>query len=83
MDLFGTAGIRGKVSDTVTPELCLNVGRAVGQMTDEVVLGRDGRVTGKALAEATASGLLSAGVTVKDIGMFPTSALAFASRQRF
>ena len=67
MDLFGTAGIRGRVSETVTAELALAVGRAVG--TDaleagvaEVVLGRDGRVTGPALAAAAEAGLLSDGV---------------------
>ena len=87
MDLFGTAGIRGRVSEAVTAELALAVGRAVG--TDaleagvtEVVLGRDGRVTGPALAAAAEAGLLSAGATVRRVGPVPTPALAYASRGR-
>jgi len=54
MELFGTAGIRGPVSE-ITPELALSVGRAVGAEADEVVLGRDGRGTGESLAAAAAA----------------------------
>jgi len=68
MDLFGTAGIRGSAETRVTPELALAVGRAVaaevraaeeGTRPDEVVLARDGRVTGPAIAAAMESGLAS------------------------
>jgi phosphomannomutase len=87
MDLFGTAGIRGDVTDRVTPELALRVGRAVGTHARETgdrefVIGRDGRTTGTALAAAMEAGLESAGATVHRIGQVPTPALAFASRGR-
>ena len=86
MDLFGTAGIRGDVRDRVTPALALTVGRAVGgQAADSgetVVVGRDGRTTGPALESAVAAGALSAGATVERVGVVPTPALAFASRER-
>ncbi len=82
MALFGTAGIRGPVADVVTPELALVVGRAVGQNADEVVVGRDGRVSGEGLADAVAAGLTSTGATVTRIGVVPTPALAFASQGR-
>ena len=82
MDLFGTAGIRGSARERVTPELALSVGRAVGRDADEVVVGRDGRTTGPALAAAVEAGLLSAGATVRRIGVVPTPALAFASQGR-
>jgi len=73
MDLFGTAGIRGSAETRVTPELALAVGRAVaaevraaeeGTRPAEVVLARDGRVTGPAIAAAMESGLASGGVRV-------------------
>ena len=48
----------------------------------EVVLARDGRVTGGALAAATESGLASGGVRVLRAGRLPTPALAHASRGR-
>ncbi|MXR42077.1 phosphomannomutase [Halobaculum sp. WSA2] len=87
MDLFGTAGIRGDVTERVTPELVLDVARALGDHAREAgdrefVVGRDGRVTGPALAAAAEAGLASAGATVRRIGQVPTPALAFASRGR-
>ncbi|GAA0535680.1 phosphomannomutase [Halorubrum ejinorense] len=93
MDLFGTAGIRGGVEDRVTPALALAVGRAVSaeirSRADEtdaestVVLARDGRVTGPALAAAMEAGLAAGGVTVRRAGQLPTPALAHASRGRY
>ncbi|MEF8775413.1 MAG: phosphomannomutase [Haloarculaceae archaeon] len=82
MELFGTAGIRGPVDETVTPELALAVGRAVGRDATEVVLGRDGRVTGPGLAAALEAGITSAGADVRRLGVVPTAALAFAARGR-
>jgi phosphomannomutase len=49
----------------------------------EVVLARDGRVTGGALAAAMESGLASGGVRVLRAGQLPTPALAHASRGRY
>jgi phosphomannomutase len=81
MTLFGTAGIRGPVSD-VTPELALSVGRAVGREAAEVVVGFDGRETSETLADAVAAGLTSGGADVVRGGRLPTSALAYASQGR-
>jgi phosphomannomutase len=82
MTLFGTAGIRGPVRETVTPALALSVGRAAGGPDREFVVGRDARETGRALASAVAAGLQSAGSDVRRVGEVPTPALAFASRGR-
>ncbi|MFW5974138.1 MAG: phosphomannomutase [Natrialbaceae archaeon] len=88
MDLFGTAGIRGPVTE-VTPELALSVGRAVaghvgaGAARTEVVVARDGRETGGALASAVEAGLASGGVNVRRAGQLPTPGLAFASQGRY
>jgi phosphomannomutase len=94
MELFGTAGIRGSARDRVTPELALAVGRAVGVDAVEsaetgnaarrpaVVVGRDGRSTGPALASAVEAGVESAGADVRRIGVAPTPALAYASQSR-
>lgn len=79
---FGTAGIRGPVGEMVTPEIAVHVGRAAGREGDEFVVGRDGRVTGPALAEAVAAGLASAGARVGQLGVVPTPALAYASQGR-
>jgi len=88
MALFGTAGIRGPVTE-VTPSLALGVGRALAAVisgTDSeatTVVGRDGRTTGRALADAVTAGLLSGGVDVRRVGRVPTPALAFAAQGRF
>ena len=82
MNLFGTAGIRGPVRETVTPELALAVGRAAGSEGAEFVVGRDGRETGPALVAALEAGLESAGADVRRAGVLPTPALAHASRGR-
>jgi phosphopentomutase len=79
MTLFGTAGIRGPVTD-VTPSLALAVGQAAGEPETTFVVGRDGRETGSALAAAMEAGLESAGADVHRVGQLPTPALAFASR---
>jgi phosphomannomutase len=88
MELFGTAGIRGDARDRVTPELALSVGRAMAHEIrerggSELVVARDGRTTGEALAAAVAAGAASGGVTVRRAGRLPTPGLAFASRGRF
>jgi len=54
MELFGTAGIRGPVSE-VTPKLTLAIGQAVSEDAMEVVVARDGRETGETLAAAQTS----------------------------
>ncbi len=81
MKLFGTAGIRGPVEE-VTTELALAVGQAAGADGADFVVGRDGRVTGRALENALVAGLESAGARVERAGTVPTPALAFASRGR-
>lgn len=82
MDLFGTAGIRGDARQSVTPSLALAVGQAVGREATEVVVARDGRETGTALAGAIESGVTSGGARALRAGQLPTPALAHASRGR-
>jgi len=88
---FGTAGIRGPVASDVTPSVALAVGGAVGRLavdesaTDrpEIVIGRDGRLTGSALAAAVEAGVAAAGARPIRVGQLPTPTLAFASRGRY
>jgi phosphomannomutase len=82
MERFGTAGIRGPTDETVTPSLATAVGRAAGADAETVVLGRDGRTTSPALADALAAGLAAGGATVVRLGQVPTPAVGFASRGR-
>ncbi|MDK2853906.1 MAG: phosphopentomutase [Thermococcaceae archaeon] len=83
MRLFGTAGIRGPINSKITPELALNVGKALGTYIDHgtVVVGRDARTSSIMLESAIVSGLLSSGVDVIRIGLVPTPMLAWATNK--
>ena len=68
MTQFGTSGIRGPVGETVTAELALSVGRALGIDCERVVVGRDSRASGEYLQAALVAGLQESGVDVIDLG---------------
>jgi phosphomannomutase/phosphoglucomutase len=77
--LFGTNGIRGVVGESMTADLAMRVGRAIGTFFDggPVVLARDPRLSGPMLARAAASGLMSAACSVTDLGVVPTPCAQF------
>lgn len=77
--LFGTNGIRGIVGQEMTADLAVNVGRAIGTFFGggPVALARDTRLSGPMLARAAASGLMSAGCDVIDLGVVPTPAAQY------
>jgi phosphomannomutase len=68
------SGIRGIVGDSLTPEVIHCVGVAMARYTKRgtVVIGRDTRPTGTAIASGIQSTLLMAGCNVVDIGVVPT-----------
>src|SRR2546425_11599233 len=74
--LFGTNGISGIVGPEMNADLALKVGRAIGTSFGggTVVLGRDTRLSGPRVARAAASGLMSAGCDVLELGVVPTPA---------
>ena len=72
--LFGTNGIRGVIGAEMNADLAVKVGRAIGTFFSggPVALARDPRLSGPMLARAAASGLMSAGCDVIDLGLVPT-----------
>ncbi len=81
--LFGTSGIRGSIIDKATPELALNLGRALGTFLDgkgTVGVGIDARTSNDMLRNSFISGLLSTGVNVVDMGITPMPAVAYYSQ---
>ena len=86
--LFKAYDIRGVVETDLTADLVERIGRALGaearrRGAGEFVIGRDGRVTGAALADALARGILASGCDVIDIGLAPTPVLYFATTDDF
>ncbi len=83
-EIFRSYDIRGVVGRTLTPDIARAVGRALGTVARErgaptFALGRDGRLSGPALLDGLAEGLLAAGADVIDIGMAPTPVVYFAA----
>ncbi len=84
MQVFGSSGTRGRVTEDLTPDFTLRVAAAAGTVwgADRVALGRDTRLTGPMLSNAAASGLASVGADVDRLGILPTPALqAYAARE--
>jgi phosphoglucosamine mutase len=74
--MFGTSGMRGRAGVEVTPALATSVGQALAPDADRVVIGRDPRDTGIALADALSAGLTAAGVDVVRLGVVSTPTVA-------
>ncbi len=84
MRLFGTSGIRGIVGDLITPEFCGQIGQALGSALAEhscVGIATDARLSRDMVREAVTAGLVSAGVDVVHLGILPTPALAWLTRE--
>ena len=82
--IFKAYDIRGIVPSTLNEEVAEALGRAFGAAAlregqGTVAVGRDGRLSGPALAAALVRGLTSSGVDVIDIGMATTPMLYFAA----
>lgn len=75
---FGTDGIRGIAGETLTVELAAALGVALMQQhpTGLVLIGRDTRPSGPALASALAGAVEAHGGRVIDVGVIPTPGLA-------
>jgi len=82
---FGTDGIRGPVQTVITPDLCLKIGQAAGQVLkaegcDTVLIGKDTRVSGYMLESALEAGFIAAGVNVRLLGPLPTPGVAYLTK---
>jgi phosphoglucosamine mutase len=75
---FGTDGVRGVAVSQLTPSYVLDLGRAAARSLegDTLLVARDTRVSGPLLVAALAAGAAAEGVTVVDLGVLPTPALA-------
>ncbi|MDE2496690.1 MAG: phosphomannomutase/phosphoglucomutase, partial [Xanthomonadaceae bacterium] len=84
--IFRAYDIRGVVGKTLTEGVARQLGRAIGSAVrdkelSEIVVGRDGRLSGPMLSDALIEGLRAAGVDVVDIGAVPTPVSYFAAYQ--
>ncbi len=83
-DIFRAYDIRGIVETALTQDNVYLIAKAFGSRCiqkgiTEVVLGRDGRLTGPALIAALTKGLTETGCDVIDVGMVPTPVAYYAT----
>ncbi len=83
--MVSISGIRGVVGESLTPEVAVKYASAFAEYCKrrelgrpEIVLGRDGRTSGKILANIVSSTLLASGVNVRALGIAPTPTIGLA-----
>ena len=85
---FGTDGIRGVVNSGLDANLAFRVGQAAAMVLAEntpngkplFTIGKDTRISGDMLEAAITAGLCSAGANVMLLGIIPTPAVAFITK---
>jgi len=90
-EIFRAYDIRGIVDQTLTEETVFLIGKAIGSKTilsndnqqnltsKQVIVGRDGRLSGSRLIDKLKTGIISTGCDVIDLGLIPTPVLYFAA----
>lgn len=76
---FGTDGVRAEALTTLTPAFVRALGTAASRTLggDTIIVGRDTRESGPELQQAFSEGCGAVGVTVRDLGVVPTPAVAW------
>lgn len=84
--IFGTDGIRRKVSD-FSLDFLIHLGQTVGHWLRQghpsatVLIGRDTRRSGELIEAALTTGLLAQGVDVSSLGVIPTPGVAYLTKE--
>lgn len=80
---FGTDGLRGVALSDITFDIAYKCGNSISQNLGKgakVIIAKDTRVSGDMIVSAISSGLMSGGVNVTYVGIVPTGALAYLSK---
>jgi phosphomannomutase/phosphoglucomutase len=82
--IFRAYDIRGVVGSTLSVDVAERIGQSIGSLMEEqglydIVVGRDGRLSGPELSAGLIEGLRKAGRNVIDIGLAPTPVAYFAA----
>lgn len=86
--LFGTDGVRGIANRELSPSLAFNLGRIGAYVLTEethhrprIAVGKDTRISGDMLEAALIAGICSMGAEAVVLGVLPTPAVAYLTRQ--
>lgn len=79
---FGTDGIRGVVNEDLTYSVAFKCGNALSnsKLRPTIIIGGDTRLTRSYLTSAFASGAMSAGANIIDVGICPTAGIAYLTK---
>jgi phosphomannomutase/phosphoglucomutase len=82
--IFRAYDIRGVVGKTLDAGVAALIGHAIGSLLadkglDDIVVGRDGRLSGPEMVDGLVQGLRKAGRNVIDIGLAPTPVVYFGA----
>src|SRR3989338_4226465 len=82
--VFRTYDIRGIVEEQLNRTTIYAISRAIAsfaasQNEKNIIVARDGRLSGLSLSDALIQGLVDSGCHVTDVGMVPTPVLYFAT----
>jgi phosphomannomutase len=82
--MVSISGIRGIVGESLTPETIVKYAAAFAEYCNRgtIIMGRDGRVTGKSIGHIVSSTLLQMGCDVVGIGVCPTPTVQLAVQLR-
>ncbi len=80
---FGTDGLRGKVNVDLTYNIAFKVGNALSILKENptIIIGSDTRISNSYLTLGVASGAMSGGANVIDVGIVPTAGIAFITKE--
>jgi len=83
--LFGTGGIRGILGKTITTNLFYTIGNSLADITesDEICIAHDTRTSGPAIVKSLSNGIMDTGCNVTLLGLLPTPALNYITKERF
>ena len=79
---FGTDGLRGKVNEELTFNIAYKIGNALSILKEKptIIIGSDTRISNTYLSLAVASGAMSGGANVIDVGVVPTAGIAYITK---
>ncbi len=79
---FGTDGLRGKVNEDLTFDIAYKIGNALSILKEKptVIIGSDTRISNTYLTLGVASGAMSGGAKVIDVGVVPTAGIAYLTK---
>ena len=79
---FGTDGLRGIVNKDLTFDIAFKIGNALSTLKNKpkILVGSDTRISNTYLTLAVASGAMSGGGDVIDLGVVPTAGVAYLTK---